>query len=123
MKELSPDQTQYLKDRGFQVFENAPAELPYLLLGNEIKPREDDGDILPYSPEMMFRHKFHSGGYELRIHPNREGIDTLLLGVENAVVAGKSQEIFSVPNGQKIPIVVKDFTWNALVEILQKKYD
>ena len=122
MKELSQDQTQYLKERGFQVVEDTPVEMPYLLLGHEIRPREDDGDVLPYSPEMMFRHKLHTGGYEMRIHPNRDDLDTLLLGIENAVVAGRSQEIFAVPNGEKIPIIVKDSTWNPLVDSLKEKY-
>ena len=119
-EQLTPTQTQYLKERGFQIIEQQPSReqpFPHLTLREQQQFFEEAEITYHYSSSS----RTGIGGIT---HPSTTPSDELINIIENAVAYGSEMEgkLYNTTPGQPIKIFVLDPAWKEIAETLAAKY-
>ena len=115
--ELSPEQSQYLKERGFEVVHDK-SELkryPFLML-------REPGEFLD---EMTVQyHLDQFGNTAANVHPSTHKQDEIINQLEEIVAKKMCHDgsLFITEPGTQISIYVTDNTWDQVANTLADKY-
>ena len=120
MEELSQEQTEYLKGRGFEMVLSSPPQneqYPYLTLRKPGEWAEDSSIRYHYNDSS------HAALYGL-IHPTIHDKDILVSIIEEVVSECKTMDgkLFTTTPGKSIKIFVLDDAWKEVAQELVSKY-